>query len=75
MMLSDDQDIYCSICGRVLTLANHKGSYNCTVPSHWQAAGLLSAEDYYSLAQLAARATTQDEQNASHPLVSDEVDY
>jgi hypothetical protein len=36
----------------MMTLAPQFSGQRCTDPGHWQAAGLLVADDYYKMAQL-----------------------
>lgn len=46
----------CSICGLYLTTHPYFYGRRCLEPTHWLAAGLLQADDYYPLGQLAAQA-------------------
>lgn len=46
----------CSICGLYLTTHPYFYGRRCLEPGHWLAAGLLQADDYYPLGQLAAQA-------------------
>jgi hypothetical protein len=63
----------CPICEGILTLDANIVHNSCSDPSHWQAIGLLSAKDYYTMAQLAARAAVArsqsngNQQHSPHP--------
>jgi|DewCreStandDraft_4_1066084.scaffolds.fasta_scaffold145369_2 hypothetical protein len=46
----------CSICGLYLTTHPQFWGRRCLEPTHWLAAGLLQADDYYPLGQLVAQA-------------------
>lgn len=46
----------CRICGYWHTLSVQYRGNRCVDPGHWQAAGLISFKDYYSLAKIAAEA-------------------
>lgn len=46
----------CRICGYWHTLSAQYLGNRCVDPGHWQAAGLISFKDYYSLAKVAAEA-------------------
>lgn len=46
----------CRICGYLHTLSAQYAGNRCVDPGHWQAAGLISFKDYYSLAKVAAEA-------------------
>ena len=55
----------CPICEGDLTLKSNIVQDSCNNPSHWQAAGLISAKDYYTMAQVAARAALAREREAA----------
>lgn len=62
-MSTGNQHRCCPICGYILTLDAQLLEESCTDPAHWQAAGLLSSNDYYPMAQIVARsALTSDPQ-------------
>jgi len=50
------QPAQCTICGYYLTIGEEFAGYRCLDPAHWQAAGLLTASDFYPMARLAAQA-------------------
>ena len=49
----------CVICSYYLTIAQEYVGHRCVDPGHWQAAGLLTSNDFYSMACLAASAFTE----------------
>jgi hypothetical protein len=58
----DNQPTRCPICGRALIIEVQFPGESCTDPGHWQAAGLLSARDYYPMAIIAARANLKSKE-------------
>lgn len=58
------QPAICAICGNYLTIGEEFAGYRCLDPAHWQAAGLLTASDFYPMARLAARAHLESDQDA-----------
>lgn len=55
-MSATGQPNCCTICGGYQTTTGAYTGNRCTDPGHWQAAGLLTSRDFYSLAQIAALA-------------------
>ena len=49
----------CAFCGNYLTTSEEYAGYRCIDPGHWQAAGLLTARDFYPLALVAAQAGSE----------------
>jgi hypothetical protein len=44
----------CTICGCYLTLNEEYVGARCLDPGHWQAAGLLTPPDFYTMARIMA---------------------
>jgi hypothetical protein len=49
----------CTICGYYLTTGEEYAGHRCLDPGHWQAAGLLSPNDFYPMAIITARASIE----------------
>jgi hypothetical protein len=65
-MSTGNQQRCCPICGYTLTLDAHLLEAACTDPGHWQAAGLLSSNDYYPMAQIMARSALTSDSSPDH---------
>jgi len=65
-MTVESESDYCPICEGILSLDTNIVAGRCNEPSHWQAAGLLSASDYYAMAQIAARAAKGKRTSKGH---------
>jgi hypothetical protein len=50
-----------------LTIEVQFSGESCTDPAHWQAAGLLSAHDYYPMAIIAGRANLKPKEIWPYP--------
>ncbi|MCB0168459.1 MAG: hypothetical protein KDI79_29795 [Anaerolineae bacterium] len=61
------EPISCRICGYLHTLSVQYAGHRCVDPGHWQAAGLISFKDYYSLAKIAAEARKELHHRQTHP--------
>lgn len=57
----------CRICGYLHTLSAQYAGHRCVDPGHWQAAGLISFKDYYSLAKIAAETRKELHHRQNHP--------
>jgi hypothetical protein len=57
----------CLICGYYLTTDEQYLGHRCLDPSHWQAAGLLSARDFYSMARMVAGSRAELTHRADNP--------
>ncbi len=61
------QPAQCAICGCYLTMGEEYVGNRCLDPAHWQAAGLLSSDDFYPMARLTARAHLEHNLRPNHP--------
>ncbi|MCB0213516.1 MAG: hypothetical protein KDJ52_29505 [Anaerolineae bacterium] len=58
--LDNTEPIACSICGLFFTLSGQFAGKRCIDPGHWQAAGIITVKDYYTMAKIkAAKANEQ----------------
>ncbi len=58
-MVTPKETDRCPLCGEYLSISEEYIGYSCVDPSHWLAAGRLAPQDFYAMAQVAARATLQ----------------
>ncbi len=58
-MTATHQPDCCTICGYYLTIIDTYEGDRCVDPGHWQAAGLLSPRDFYTMAQIMALARAE----------------
>lgn len=56
----------CTICGYFLTTKDEYAGARCVDPAHWQAAGVLTANDFYPMARIAAGATPEFDQRTNN---------
>ncbi|MCB0175881.1 MAG: hypothetical protein KDJ97_35595 [Anaerolineae bacterium] len=61
------EPVTCRICGYLHTLSAQYAGNRCVDPGHWQAAGLISFKDYYSLAKVMAEAKNELNYRSKHP--------
>ena len=55
----------CAICGCYVTLNEEYAGSRCLDPGHWQAAGVFTFPDFYTMARIMAAASGIG--NANHP--------
>jgi hypothetical protein len=57
---------HCMFCGYYLTTLEKYAGSRCVDPAHWQAAGMLAANDFYPMARIAAGAHAELDQRPNN---------